>query len=172
MASKTQASATTQKDKGVYIIAIGVGSGADFDELIGMASEPKTSHYTTLGTFTELKALSAAIAGSCIPEIPKGAGFRVDDPQSLNRMCTGAARVERMEGRAVRQERTDLPLASARSHVIRWSRVLLGGVLARRARAGHLFLTIPHPCLFLPPSTNNLEYLLAASKNLAFAPGL
>ena len=29
----------------------------------------------------------------------------------------------------------------------------LGGVLARRARAGHLFLTIPHPCLFLPPLT-------------------
>ena len=28
-----------------------------------------------------------------------------------------------------------------------------GGVLARRACAGHLFLTIPHPCLFLPPLT-------------------
>ena len=27
------------------------------------------------------------------------------------------------------------------------------GVVARRARAGHLFLTIPHPCLFLPPLT-------------------
>ena len=41
-------------------------------------------------------------------------------------------------------------------------------VLARRARAGHLFLTIPHPCLPLhPPSPNNLEYLLAVSKNLA-----
>ena len=23
-----------------------------------------------------------------------------------------------------------------------------GGALARRARAGHLFFTIPHPCLF------------------------
>ena len=43
-----------------------------------------------------------------------------------------------------------------------------GRVLARRARAGHLFLTIPHPCLPLhPPSPNNLEYLLAVSKNLA-----
>ena len=29
----------------------------------------------------------------------------------------------------------------------------LGGVLAYRARAGHLFLTIPHLCLFLPPLT-------------------
>ena len=29
--------------------------------------------------------------------------------------------------------------------------VSYGGVLARQARAGHLFLTIPHPCLFLPP---------------------
>ena len=36
------------------------------------------------------------------------------------------------------------------------------------ARAGHLFLTILHPCLFLPPpSPNNLDYLLAVSKNLA-----
>ena len=26
-----------------------------------------------------------------------------------------------------------------------------GGVLVRRARAGHLFLTVPHPCLFSPP---------------------
>ena len=42
--------------------------------------------------------------------------------------------------------------------------IAVGGVLARRARAGHIFLTIPHPCLFLP---NNLEYLLAVSKNLA-----
>ena len=43
-----------------------------------------------------------------------------------------------------------------------------GGVLARWACAGHLFLTMPHPCLFLPPpSPNNLEYLLAMSKNLA-----
>ena len=25
------------------------------------------------------------------------------------------------------------------------------GALARQARAGHLFLTIPHSCLFLPP---------------------
>ena len=28
-----------------------------------------------------------------------------------------------------------------------------GGVLARRAHARHRFLTIPHPCLFLPPLT-------------------
>ena len=28
-----------------------------------------------------------------------------------------------------------------------------GGVLACRACAGHLFLTIRHPCLFLPPLT-------------------
>ena len=43
-----------------------------------------------------------------------------------------------------------------------------GGVLACQARPGHLFLTIPHACLFLPPpSPNNLEYLLAVSKNLA-----
>ena len=28
-----------------------------------------------------------------------------------------------------------------------------GGVLARWARAVHIFLTIPHPCLFLPPLT-------------------
>ena len=28
---------------------------------------------------------------------------------------------------------------------------LCGGVLARRARAGHLFVTIPHPILCLPP---------------------
>ena len=43
-----------------------------------------------------------------------------------------------------------------------------GGVLACSARAGHLFLTIPHPCLFLTStSPNNLEYLLAMSKNLA-----
>ena len=46
-----------------------------------------------------------------------------------------------------------------------------GAVLALRARAGHLFLTILHPCLFLPPppppSPNNLEYFLAVSKNLA-----
>ena len=52
-------------------------------------------------------------------------------------------------------------------------------------RAGHLFLTIPHLCLFLPPphqtmlcqpghrrdcmviAENNSEYLLAVSKNLA-----
>ena len=27
----------------------------------------------------------------------------------------------------------------------------IGGALVRRARAGHLFLTISHPCLFLPP---------------------
>ena len=27
----------------------------------------------------------------------------------------------------------------------------MGGVLARWARAGHIFLTIPHPCLCLPP---------------------
>ena len=27
----------------------------------------------------------------------------------------------------------------------------IGGVLVRWARAGHLFLTILHPCLFLPP---------------------
>ena len=36
--------------------------------------------------------------------------------------------------------------------------------------AVHLFLTIPHACLFLPPpppSPKNLEYLLAMSKNLA-----
>ena len=29
----------------------------------------------------------------------------------------------------------------------------MGGVLVRRACAVHLFLTIPHPCLFLPPLT-------------------
>ena len=27
----------------------------------------------------------------------------------------------------------------------------IGGALVRRVRDGHLFLTIPHPCLFLPP---------------------
>ena len=32
---------------------------------------------------------------------------------------------------------------------------------------GIFFLTIPHPCLFCPPSPNNLEYPLAVSKNLA-----
>ena len=50
----------------------------------------------------------------------------------------------------------------------------------RRACAGHLFffssslfLTIPHPCLFLPPLTkqsgepSHRENLLTASKNLA-----
>ena len=47
------------------------------------------------------------------------------------------------------------------------SEYIMGGVLARRACNGHLFLTIPHPCLFLPPSPNNVEYLLAVSKNLA-----
>ena len=40
----------------------------------------------------------------------------------------------------------------------------------RRARAGHLFLTTPHPCLFLPPSPNNVENLLAVSKNVAHLP--
>ena len=29
---------------------------------------------------------------------------------------------------------------------------VIGGALARQARAGHPFLTIPHLCLFLPPS--------------------
>ena len=29
--------------------------------------------------------------------------------------------------------------------------LVIGGVVARWARAGHLFLTISHPCLFLPP---------------------
>ena len=29
----------------------------------------------------------------------------------------------------------------------------MGEVLARWARAGHLFFTIPHPCLFFPPLT-------------------
>ena len=45
---------------------------------------------------------------------------------------------------------------------------LNGGALARLARAGHLFLTIPHSRpVFAPTSPNNLEYLLAVSKNLA-----
>ena len=44
---------------------------------------------------------------------------------------------------------------------------LNGGALVRWARAGHLFLTIPHVPIFAPISPNNLEYLLAVSKNLA-----
>ena len=43
-----------------------------------------------------------------------------------------------------------------------------GGALARRAHAGHLFLTSPPPVpVFAPPSPHNLEYLLTVSKNLA-----
>ena len=30
------------------------------------------------------------------------------------------------------------------------------GVIARLARAGHLFLTFPHPCLFLPPPNQTI----------------
>ena len=45
------------------------------------------------------------------------------------------------------------------------------GVLARRARTGHLFF-LPFPtracfCPPPPPSPNDLEYLLAVSKKLA-----
>ena len=46
-----------------------------------------------------------------------------------------------------------------------------GGVLARRAHAecapGIFFLPFPTRACFCPPSPNNLEYLLAVSKNLA-----
>ena len=35
-------------------------------------------------------------------------------------------------------------------HFVHSSGIAMGGVLARRAPAGHLFLTILHPCLFLP----------------------
>ena len=43
-----------------------------------------------------------------------------------------------------------------------------GGALARRARAGHLFFDHSPPVpVFAPTSPNNLEYLLAVSKNLA-----
>ena len=43
----------------------------------------------------------------------------------------------------------------------------MGGVLARWARARHIFLTIPHPCLCLPPLTKQSGVLLAVSKSLA-----
>ena len=43
-----------------------------------------------------------------------------------------------------------------------------GGALACRARAGHLFFDhSPLVPVFAPTSPNNLEYLLAVSKNLA-----
>ena len=37
--------------------------------------------------------------------------------------------------------------------LLQWA---LGGALARRARAQHLFLTIPQSCLFLPPTSPHL----------------
>ena len=45
----------------------------------------------------------------------------------------------------------------------------LGGALARRAHAGHVFFFYHSPLMpvFAPTSTNNLEYRLAVSKNLA-----
>ena len=43
-----------------------------------------------------------------------------------------------------------------------------GGALARRAHAGHLFFYHSPPVpVFAPTSPNNLDYLLAVSKNLA-----
>ena len=43
-----------------------------------------------------------------------------------------------------------------------------GGVLARQAHTGHLFFYHSPPMpVFAPTSPNNLEYLLAVSKNLA-----
>ena len=45
---------------------------------------------------------------------------------------------------------------------------LYGGALVRRARAGHLFFDHSPPVpVFAPSSPNNLEYLLAVSKNFA-----
>ena len=49
-----------------------------------------------------------------------------------------------------------------------------GGALVRWARAGHLFLTIPHPCLFLPSLTKQSgERARSVSESgPSFAPSL
>jgi len=62
--------AEREKARGVIVLAIGVGSGIDAEELEAMASEPKAKHWTTMGSFDSLSQLSEAMSGSCVPEIP------------------------------------------------------------------------------------------------------
>jgi hypothetical protein len=69
---QTTRMAELQKSKGVILLAIGVGGGANVQELESMASEPKESHWTNLGSFDSLTKLSEALSGSCVPEVPGG----------------------------------------------------------------------------------------------------
>ena len=45
----------------------------------------------------------------------------------------------------------EMPLQSLEHCTMDYRCTNPGGALARRVHAGHLFLTIPHSCLFLPP---------------------
>ena len=69
--------AEREKARGVIVLAIGVGSGIDAEELEAMASEPKAKHWTTMGSFDSLSQLSEAMSGSCVPEIPDSWGVFV-----------------------------------------------------------------------------------------------
>ena len=50
----TQIEATKLKDEGVYLYAIGIGSGINNQELEDMASEPKSTYKMTLQNFAEI----------------------------------------------------------------------------------------------------------------------
>ena len=69
---RTRQAAEDEKTKGVIVLAIGVGNGPNTNELRAMASEPKDSHWTRLGSFASLLRLSKALSESCVPEIPDG----------------------------------------------------------------------------------------------------
>ena len=70
---RTREEAESVKAQGIIILAIGIGSGVDTNELAAMASEPKETHWTNPGSFRSLMKVSEVIAGSCVPEIQDGA---------------------------------------------------------------------------------------------------
>ena len=60
--SDTASEAAKLRDAGVTVFSIGVGSGANEQELKAMATDPDDTHVFTVSNFTSLDAITGTLA--------------------------------------------------------------------------------------------------------------